>query len=197
MEWISALLPVTVIVAVGLFILKEILEWVRRWRADGRKVKAFKTLLARECELNNWAHKRIKDAIANIQENFENNASYNYSIKKRDSGEIIFEERNEDLSLSSSWPLPSVHTEIMSKLMLDVATLDSGLFGALETAYDASINLNHIRQSLTIFIEDEDFHLETFVDYALRELPDVHAEMEELYKACTGQALTAENLRIR
>lgn len=198
MEWLSTLLPITVVVAVALFIVKEILEWVRRSRADRRKVEAFKTLLGRECELNNWAHRRLGEAVSKIKESYEGEEEYTYAIKRRESGEIVLEARDEDENLAASWPLPIVHTDIMGKLMLDVAMLDQALFGSLETAYDATINLNHLRQSLINFIEDhDDVHLEGFVDYAQRELPDVHVEMEELYQACTGQELTPANSRIR
>jgi hypothetical protein len=196
MEWLAALLPITVIVAIGLFVLKELLEWTRRSRADLRKIKAFKTLLMRECELNNWAHRRIADAISNIRSNITSQEIYQYSIKKRDSGKIFFEERHDEHS--SSWPLPPVRIELMSKLMLDVAMLDDALFVALDGAYDASVELNHLRQGLIDFIDDNDeVHLEGFVDYALSELPDVHAGLESLYKACSGKELTREATRIR
>jgi hypothetical protein len=63
---LAALLPSTVIVAVALFVLKEAIEAVRRWRAQRRQIKAFKILLARECELNQWANMSLKRAINEI-----------------------------------------------------------------------------------------------------------------------------------
>ncbi|MFD2182302.1 hypothetical protein [Rhodoplanes azumiensis] len=200
MDWPTRLLPITVISGIALFIAKEAIEWLKRARADKRKRSALRTLLARECELNHWAYKRIKDAIEDIKSNFENQEQHEYSIERRKSGEVIFQRAYRDVRWSS-FPLPPVQAEQMGKLMLEVAIIDIDLFASLEAAYDSMINLNHVRQSLIDHIEDEDEgdelagFFETFPEYGLGELATIKEDLEALYRACTEKSL--EGFRIR
>jgi hypothetical protein len=66
MEWLPSILPVTVVAAITLFVLKEVLEFIKRWRADRRKGQAYRKVLARECELNLWAQWRLKETLREI-----------------------------------------------------------------------------------------------------------------------------------
>jgi hypothetical protein len=66
MEFLTPLLPVTVIAAIALFALKEVLETIRRRQADARRGQAFRTLLARECEINHWVQKSLLSTLKSI-----------------------------------------------------------------------------------------------------------------------------------
>jgi hypothetical protein len=170
----------------------------KRGRGVALKINAFRFLLARECELNHWAHKRLRDALADIQKHFAKKEPYEYAIERRTSGEIVFKQRRSD-SQSESWPLPPIHTDLMSQLMLDMATLDKSLFGHLEAAYDSANNMKHVRQSLIDFIESDDqrrkLFFEAFPEYGLRELKDALIDLNKLYSACTGETLKSVRVR--
>lgn len=87
----------------------------------------------------------------------------------------------------------------MDKNLLEVATLDKKLYSALQPAYDAVADLEHVRQSLIYFVDPEDekdkMHLDGFINYALDELEDVFKELASLYKMCTGKDLEKHRLR--
>ncbi|MEN8636777.1 hypothetical protein ABFV74_13805 [Pseudoalteromonas distincta] len=61
-------LPITVIFAISLFIIKESLELVRKSRAKKRKLLAFKAVLKEELELNLWTWKKFKSSLNRIRE---------------------------------------------------------------------------------------------------------------------------------
>tara|TARA_R110001599_G_scaffold305926_4_gene512349 strand:- start:570 stop:794 length:225 start_codon:yes stop_codon:yes gene_type:complete len=53
------LIPITVISAISLFVIKEITEVIRKRNASQRKISAIKCLLAEEIEINYWAWKNL------------------------------------------------------------------------------------------------------------------------------------------
>lgn len=193
-DWLPALLPSTALAAIFLFLLKEFLEGIRRSRAKNRQIEAFKTLLARECELNRWAVCSLNDALKEMDGDSEENLATDYAIERSKSGKVFF--RSDD---GSAWPLPEARSDLMSEIMFDVATLDKSLFALLQNAYDSVLELKHVRQSLMDFLEtdneNEKLHLAGFPDYGLRELKDVQVSLEELYLECTGQKLDKGRVR--
>jgi hypothetical protein len=126
MQWTS-LIPITVVAAFFLFVIKEMVEWLKRWRADKRKVAAIKILLARECELNKWTLLKLREAVTEIKETFEEKDGAEYSIERMPPDKITFKETI-DGDLAGSWPLTPTYTDLMSKQMLDIAILDKNLF---------------------------------------------------------------------
>lgn len=197
MEWLTQLLPATVIAAIVLFLVKETVESVRRWRADARKGRAFRVLLARECELNNWACRRLKETLITIKGDFDEKNAVQYAIKRLKSGEVVFRWASE--ATWGEWPLPDARVDLMSKLMLDVASLDQALFIVLEAAHDSVIELRHVREGLIRHIESEDEHqknfFEAFPEYGLGEIDDILEHLNTLYQECTGKPLEAVRLR--
>lgn len=83
MERLAPLFPVTVVAAVVLFVAREVVEDIKRRRANARKGRAFRTLLARECELNHLAHKRLTEALLKIQEAFRDGVAADYKISSQ------------------------------------------------------------------------------------------------------------------
>jgi hypothetical protein len=192
MDWFASLLPATVVAAVALFFVKEVVEGIRRWRADARKGRAFRTLLARECELNHWTYKRLKETLLAIQEDFEKELAAEYSITHSNSEEVVFRQEHDGI-LRSQWTLPDARTELMSKVMLDVAILDKSLFDSLEAAYDSAINMRHVRNSLMRFIENDEEEIKSFfggfLEYGLAQLEEILVDLDKLYRKCTGMDL--------
>ncbi|RJG07686.1 hypothetical protein D3870_18305 [Noviherbaspirillum cavernae] len=197
MESLFSILPVTVLVAIGIFVLKELFEGVRRYRGDIRKKKALRTLLARECELNHWTIKSIRHIVETIRDESENGAQFEFIFPKN--GNVLFRVKHSDSDSKSGSALAGTHRAVMDKNLLEVATLDNKLYSVLQTAYDATAQLEHVRQSLIYFVDPEDeqdkMHLDGFVHYALDELQDVFTKIECLYKECTDKGLETYRLR--
>jgi hypothetical protein len=156
-------------------------------------------LLARECELNLWSCKRLKSVLQEIDSNFKSSIELEYLIKERPGGDLIFRSNYPDGDLHSSGSLPNVHTDMMYKLMLDVAALDENLFADLEDAYDSMINLQHVRNSLINHVQSDDDldrrFFDSFTHYGLSEITDALVDLEHLYKKCTGKELTEHRVR--
>lgn len=197
MESLLSILPITVVTAVVLFVLKELFEAVRRYRGEQRKRKALRTLVARECELNHWTIKSIRYIVERIRDESEYGAQFEFVFPK--SGKVLFRVKHPDSEYKSGSELAETHREVMDKNLLEVATLDKELYSALQPAYDAVAGLEHVRKSLIYYVAPEDdqdkMQLDGFIDYALAELDDVFAKLVCLYKECTGKALDTYRLR--
>ena len=73
-------LSIGAIVAITLFIIKEVLEAYRKNASKNRKIKALKTILAEEIKLNYWVWKQIESIVKKVKE-MRNNAK-DYSNKE-------------------------------------------------------------------------------------------------------------------
>lgn len=193
-------LPATVVAAVLLFIAKEVIEAVRRYRADARKVQALKALLARECELNLWPIKSLRDIFKNVPKLDDENPEILVTIEQRPSGRAIARIRSYDGGSGSTRTVPDVHRDLMSKHIFEVAALDRKLFEVFEPAYDSLATLEHVRESLVHIHESEEEAdnpdlLRGLADYGLGELKKVEAALGALYLHCTGKNLETHRLR--
>lgn len=198
-DWLS-FVPITVVVAIGVFAIKETFELLRRRSGDARRVRGLKALLARECELNYWAIKSFRRILNEIPTQENNNWQMRVTIEKTGSGRPFAKVVSDDGGIEAHYGIPQVHRELMSKFLLDVATLDKDFFEILEPAFDAVAELEHIRESLVsarYAPEDigQDGYLEGFAGYALNEIKDAEMCLANLYVYCTGQALTKHRLR--
>ena len=208
------ILPATVLAAIVIFLAREILELLRRRSSEKRRVQAIKTLLAREIEQNNWAIKSLKNILAAIsstviEEVEEEIEESDHSVERFEGkaevvldklGSYRFRLRYKNGSLLSSVMLPAIRTAELTKVMLEVATLDRRLFEKLEKAYDATSELAHVRDLLITHVNNDEPETEgwlgPFVHYAEAELATIHAELTELYAACTHKKVL-EDHRLR
>jgi hypothetical protein len=186
-------LPIAVVVAIALFALKELLEFLRRYRAEARRKEAIHALLARECELNHWAIKSIRHIVMEVRDETAADPETKFSFVFPRSGKTLFRVIRKEPGYRSGGSLAAVHREVMDKNILEVAAIDKVLFAVLEPAYSAIANLEHVRASLTYYVDPEDdqdkMHLEGFVEYALQELDGVYDDLNALYRVCTGRKL--------
>jgi hypothetical protein len=100
----------------------------------------------------------------------------------------------------SSFPLPVVHTEAMGKHLLDLASLDPGLFEQALATSDALGELEHVRSSLVEFVSAkaagaEFVPLAGFSEYGLREASRALEALKALYVLCTGGPLKDARVR--
>jgi hypothetical protein len=177
-----------IVVAVLIFITREALETRRRRMERAGKLSAIKTLLARNCELNNWTIKSLRAVLEQIQDDFEQAEPPQYSIDMRRSGATYLKIHDG----SGSWlskPLPEVRRQAFEGQLLNVAELDASLLARLEPAVTMLAELEHVRESLVSYLLREDEtdapHFEGFVEFALVALDDAFNRLEALYIACT------------
>lgn len=175
------------------------MEFVRRRRSDVRKRAAFRLLLARECELNNWAMKSL-ERIAMGLKGLRNPSSLNsFRIEYAKSGRIYACIDQDDEGEFAKTVVPRVHKEQLEKNLLEIATLDKGLFEAAEPALTAAAELEHLREGVLFHGSSEnEFDRENadgFAEYALGELEDARSAITKLYRLCTGQELADVRLR--
>lgn len=199
MDWLT-LLPITAIVAVIVFLFREMLEHFRRKSSDQRKVKSLTRLLARECELNLWTIKSLRRIVSEVHRDEKPNLGVTVSVQRTTSGRPFAQISSDDGGLISQIPIPRVHRELMSKFLLDVATLDQALFEVMEPAYDSVGELEHVSESLVnIHDAPEDIGLESFLEgfagYAINELNEIESNLGKLYMHCTGKKLEQHRLR--
>jgi hypothetical protein len=197
LSWANSLLPITATVAVGLFIVREMLESLRRRRADKRRLSAIKVLLAREIELNYWAIKSYRaalDAIANALVQVPPGIVTITSLPLGDTYRI---EREGRLELGGG--IAKTTAETMSKHLLDVATLNRTLYHKLESSLDAAAELKHVRDSLITYVSHKDSEfpdlLSGFVIYGRSVLAEIEPKFSDLYRACTNNVLEEHRLR--
>lgn len=201
-EW-SSILPVTTIIALIIFFTKETLEFLRRRVADQRRRRAIARFFARECELNLWTIRSLREILTEVSTEENPRPASSVSIHASGNGRPYAEVEKvyEDGTRSNGhYPIPSVHRDMMAKYVFDTALLDKKLFESSETALDALAELDHIRESLLRALHPPEFmthndYLEAFSGYALDELLDVEKSLSELYLICTDKKL--ENHRLR
>lgn len=200
MTTLLTLLPATALVALFVFLARESLEFFRRRGSDRRKIAALTHLLARECELNYWTIKALRYIVIQIPSEENPEAQGTLSIERTSSGRAYARITSWDGGSESHHGIPQVHRDLMSKFLLDVATVDQKLFLVMEPAYDALAEIEHVRDSLLAapeaphFIGQKDY-LEGFAGYAKDELNEAETRLQALYKHCTGKDLTQHRLR--
>lgn len=190
-------LPVTVVAAIVLFVLKESFELFRRYKSEGRTKKALRALLAVECERIHYTTRNLRDILEIVQRwEHDDPVPIKISLRLSRDGEVTFQHMTDDDGSGGSFVVRTTHRDFMSEQLLTVATLDADLYKALQPALDAVNEMEHVRQSFISYMEDpEREHLVGFAEYGLEELDDTYKELNTLYMTCTGKEL--KNYRIR
>ncbi|WP_164352753.1 hypothetical protein [Pseudomonas viridiflava] len=186
------LLPVTVVSAIALFFLKEIVEFFKKKSERERKINAYKVLVSEELLKNAWTIKQLRDFSREIQDDvfekmtFSKNARGEFRI-------LIYREYCEPRSVA----LPVVHTAIFDKAVVDIAALDSRLFQMSRDFYEHLAEVKHIRDSILNFAEDESMakFIKGLPSYANSKLDDAEASSKALFKWCTGKEMERPKLR--
>ncbi|MCF2847983.1 hypothetical protein NH514_12420 [Pseudoalteromonas sp. ACER1] len=192
----SNVLPITVIVAIFLFILKELFEFYRRHMADRRKIAAIKRLLSNEIEKNNWVIKSLREHLKGIQNSW--NESNYFVVNKYPNGCRLEEKRND--GGGGGAPVYEVSTIVFDKIFFELPALDTDLFDLAEKAYEGIAEIKHITDSLIEHVTNKEDHMAPdfmlcFCEYALEELNVSHKSLCALYKKCTGKDLITHKLR--
>jgi hypothetical protein len=189
------LLPVTVIGAIILFIVKEILEARRRKKANARKRRAVRRLIADEIERNKWTTEKLRDGIQKIKDSIAY-PELIVSVRIGANGEKYFRSEMSG-ELHSEFPFGKVHSEALSGNLLELAMIDESVFEEALSASDATKEVEHIINSMIVQLSDEGHlsHLEGFADYAKAEIADCERTLSNFYKTITGGKLEEHRVR--
>lgn len=188
--------PITVIVAISLFLIKELVELYRRVMADKRKISAMKKLLANEIERNNWVITSLKRHLKGVQSDW---LESDYKVINTQSRGYRIEVSRDGGSVGGS-PVFEVSTTVFDKILFELPVLDVSLFELAEKAYEGIAEVKHLSDSLVENIINQKGHISPdfiigFSEYALEELEYSHKALCELYRKCTGKDLTSHKLR--
>ena len=190
---LSPLLPITALVAIGLFLAKEVMELVRRRRADARKLGAIRRILSRDLELNQWVLEALRNAVGAL-ERIEAEHGRKGRIYESPGKRIRYEHWVEGDKHRSDGGLPSVYATNFDRYLLDVATLDRKMLSYVEIASTALANLDHVRSGVVEHIDDQTWR-GSFVLYARGELDKAEIDLQRLYQYCTGAQKVPVRLR--
>lgn len=197
----SSFLPITVIVAIILFLIKETLEMFKRKAADKRKISAMKTLFSRECEKNLYIINSLRNAFSMINKANDEHSDIIIEAKfsEYDKSYLSITETADGKISEHGFRITDVYLEVMEKNLMEAAIIDSVFFKRLEAAFDSLVELEHIRDS---FINIENMEkivehdlLPGLADYGLEELEHIYSSLNVLYKYCTGSELVDSRLR--
>ncbi|HQY74224.1 MAG TPA: hypothetical protein PLK44_10955 [Aestuariivirga sp.] len=188
-------LPATVIVAIILFFVKELLEVNRRRKANARKRLAIRRLVADEIERNNWTIKRLREGISELEQATEVPGSI-FSIRTGVLGERYF--RHEMTGeLHHEFPIGKVHSEELSGSLLELAMIDEQIFDKALEASDATKELDHVLKSMIELVSSKggSVYYEGFTDYARNEIADCEKTLTDFYRTITGRKLEEHRIR--
>ena len=188
---IDSILPVSVLAAVVLFIVKEIVEFFKRSSERKRKISAYKILLSEELEKNLWTLNYLISVCHAIGDEHFTGISY----RRTSSGAeqvAVHVGREGDYG-----PLWNVYSSVFDKAVVDLAVIDKKLFEKSKTTYECLAEARHIRNSIIRICEDELLHeyVETFPEYGLGVLREAVNAIDILYVECVGKKLDRPKLR--
>jgi hypothetical protein len=184
---ISSFLPVTVISAIILFAVKELLEYIKRKRADDRKRSAIRTMILNECKKNNSIIRILWFAFKNVQ-NASSEGDFRFNVKKDEAGEYYFEYSNKR-SLSASFILLELENSALDKYIIDIATVDKRIFRSALLANDNLQILADTRRSIIGIKHHPQYLSNSIIEGYLINLSNTYDAISRLYLECSGKNL--------
>ena len=187
-------LSIGAIVAITLFIIKEVLEACRKSASKDRKIKALKTILAEEIKLNYWVWKQIESIVKTVKEMPSETL---YQIISSTSGTERFEYIRPDGGGGGIF-FPEIKEQVFTQLITEIAELDEDFYSRSIEYGKGVAELQHLRHGVFDFIHETpkgEHYAEGFCEYALDELPDIKDKFQKLYIECTGDTELQHRMR--
>ena len=182
------LLPITITVvsAIVLFVIKEILDFIKIRRSDGRKRVAIRTLITKECEVNYDITRAIEDILRHIKTWISSN-DINVKVEKLVDGRsnIVIKMENRYFS----YVMSKSHKDILEKNLLDIAVLDKILFEKSAKAYE---NLGYLDSIISDMCDIPTYgkeNVRVFILETHEQLAEIQDVISDLYRECTGKEL--------
>jgi len=194
---LNNLLPLTVISAVSLFIIKEIIEITKKYTAKTRQIKAIKIIIANELELNSQALRQLYSTLNTVKELLSefDKAKFNIITTYDQLERFRYKMFPDTDNFYSGWSLPKFNIKRTEDLILTIAILDSTLLTKVQETLEEIKTANQIRSNLIdavinedSFLDDDDLK-EGFYTYAIDVKEDIEKSMNKLYWICTNREL--------
>lgn len=200
MEQVNQLFPITVVVAVILFLTREVIDSIKRHRAERREKEAIGSLLSEELERNYWTYKVIFRTLKEVKEYREIFPATTFHFIYRHDGSVLYRcNRNGEYEdFSNGHALVDAHEKIYERVLTEVAKLDGKLFESMQKAYYSVRRLSEFRNALISYIENEekngDNHFDFWLEYAVKQEEEIYSDMNELYSQCAKTDLKEHRL---
>lgn len=188
---LSNAFPITVVAAIILFVVKEIVELFKRSRERARKISAYKALVAEELLKNAWSLKTLKRLCSELQDPDLKAIEY----KKSESGtERVIVRTTEGEHINYFW---RIHTSAFEKIMTDLAVSNTQLFQSAADVYSLLAEAKHVRESIIDFsaFEMPKHLIRGLGDYGNSTLEKADAAIKKVYKEYTGKEMVGHKLR--
>jgi hypothetical protein len=198
----ESIVPLTVIVALALFLVKELLEYIRKEKANRRKLNAFKMLIAEELELNYSVFMSIRGTCSTLETNKELWQGAKYEAKFKEAGNLYVHATHDDKLVLCN-PISKVRFQQYDKLLVSIAELNEDFYLKVKRCYLKIIELEHLYLSIIKGLQarengepfPSDITKSGFLPYALNETKRIEPELKKLYKECTGNDQLKSRLR--
>ncbi|EIO5095144.1 TPA: hypothetical protein ACMDP0_003685 [Vibrio parahaemolyticus] len=194
---LGSLLPVTVVAAISLFILRECVDLIKKYREKQRKTRAIKRLLAEELERNHWALLTVFRVLKEIKDYTDEQKEVEYSLIIARNGMEHYHAELEDGH--SGMRIFRFDFSVYEKLLVSIAELDEELFEAISSTYTKTRELNHHRDTLLDYLSREDLAptpemTRGFLCDLSEEKDDYYGYLNDSYKLLTGNTLEKKRL---
>lgn len=192
-------LPITSLVAIMIFLVREYMEGRRRKLSDSRKVLALKKVLARDCQLNYHAIENLRDTFIEIKGAGVDKDAARLSLSKREAGGYTYIITDLNGSYQAG-VLAGIQRETLLKYLVEIAGLDESLYSKCEIALDGLSEADNVYQSLVHgpqkhFPSTAEDYYSSLADYGIDELKKSISGLKELYFVCTNSELKQGKLR--
>jgi len=125
---LSKLFPITVVVAISLFVFKEIVEFFKKRSEKKRKISAYKILIAEEMSKNAWTIFILRNVVDRLGD-----PALAVEVLKAADGSTHVKMSNEN-ECTTSAILP-FHSSIFDKHIVDLAVVDKIFFLRVKETY--------------------------------------------------------------
>jgi hypothetical protein len=184
------LIPITAVIAVSLFFIKEIVELFRKWFERRRKIKSIKELLKYEIYHNFRACKRLYNAISSTERSQIDPDGKN-RLESFFGGKLLYQRLNEAGDIVSSCPLDIIELTEFKRLLPQIAELSSKDYLMIREHYKYIHELKHLSDSFIRFltVHSEEHLLKGFVSYAYDKKDGVEAGIKNAYEKMSGEEM--------
>jgi hypothetical protein len=187
------LLPITALVAVILFVIRESLDIFKQKRGRNRRLAAAKAMMGYESERINYAKRNLFAICKDIESTYLKEEAFElYSALLHSDGSAAYRRMDEETeSLAFGIPIPRIPTVEISRWLPLVAELDQALYDHILGFYVEVAELEHLRSSLMKYLLHEEPEsrewLTGFVEYAIGHEEQMTTSLLSFYKVCTGK----------
>lgn len=196
MENLQTVIPITAFIAILLFIFREIIDLIKKYKSKNTEIRTYKKLIARELEENLWTYKVVFKTIKQVKEHLDEFPNPDFSLIYTHDDRVLFRVRRmgEGTELTGGHSLVGTKLSVFDRIIIELARSDDTFFDVIQGAYDAILDLESLRNSLIGYIQKEDpvniKSIEGWFVYALEQEQKILKKMDAAYKTCTNKQLT-------